>query len=229
MKNKIISFILYTASLICIILYFYIDFFSKINHTPMSRLIILILSCILMHLGARFLIKYNKKYNYILNKVNLIIWLILYLILLLNFTLFDSHFFRNGFMFVKWNKIILYDYFYNVINLIPFKIITEFIIGFIRGKISLSLFMDNIFGNFIAFMPFSFFLPKLFKKENNIKIFIITMIIIVSIIELTQFLTLSGTFDVDDYILNISGSYLMYRILRNKKIDKLINKIIKKE
>ena len=54
------------------------------------------------------------------------------------------------------------------------------------------------------------------------------MFIIVSIIEITQFITLSGTFDIDDYILNISGAYFMFNILKMKKINLLIDKIFKK-
>ena len=80
----------------------------------------------------------------------------------------------------------------------------------------------------LACMPFAFFLPRLFRKENKIKTFLITMFIIVSIIEITQFITLSGTFDIDDYILNISGAYLMFNILKMKKINLLIDKIFKK-
>ena len=49
---------------------------------------------------------------------------------------------------------------------------------------------------------------------------------IVSIIELTQFITLTGTFDIDDYILNISGAYLMFKLLKKDKINKFIIKRI---
>lgn len=61
-------------------------------------------------------------------------------------------------------------------------------------------------------MPFAFFLPLLFKKQNNFKTFLLTMICIVIGIELLQFITMSGSCDIDDVILNVSGSLIMYEI-----------------
>ena len=226
MKNKIISITLYICAFSLIIIYFYVDIFSYFKHTPISRILLLVTIVVLMQFGAYFLIKYNSKYNNTINKINLVIWLVLYIILLLTVTLFDNYFFRNGFLFVKWNRVVLYDYFYNVVNFIPFKVITEFIIDLINGETKLSLFFYNIFGNFLILTPFAFFLPKLFKKQNNLKIFLLTMFIIVTAIEFIQFITLSGTFDVDDYILNISGAYLMFKLLKKEKIKKVINSFI---
>ena len=80
-------------------------------------------------------------------------------------------------------------------------------------------------GNIIACMPFAFFLPLLFKKQNNLKVFTLTMILIVLIIELLQFITLSGSFDIDDLILNVLGAVILFLILKIKRINQLIHKI----
>ncbi len=225
MKNKIISIIIYIVSFILICLYLYIDFFNIITN-PLIKLIILFIICIITYFGGLFLIKYNKKYKYTIIIINIVIWFILYVIFLLRITLFDSFFNRRNILFIGNNKIVFRDYMNYVINLIPFKVIINFIIDFINKAVSLDKFTYNLLGNFIAFAPFAFFLPKLFKKLDNTKTFIITMFIIVSIIELTQFITLTGTFDIDDYILNISGAYLMYKILKKDKVNKIINTII---
>jgi len=224
MKNKLLSILFYTLSIITLILYIYIDFFSVIIINPLIKLFILFIICFLTYFGGLFLTKYNIKYKYIIYKTNLIIWFILYLIFLLRITLFDIFFNRRGFLCIRYNRIIFRDYINYVINLIPFKVIIEFIIDFINKKVSSGIFISNLLGNFIAFMPFAFFLPRLFKKENNTKIFLITMFILVSIIEITQFITLSGTFDIDDYILNVGGSYLMFKFLKKDKINKLLKK-----
>ena len=222
MKNKIISITIYIISIVLICLYLYIDFFNVIKN-PIIKLILLLIICILTYFGGLFLIKYNKKYKYTINKINILIWFILYVIFLLRITLFDSFFNRRNILFIGNNKIIFRDYMNYVINLIPFRVIVSFIIDFINKAVSFDKFIYNLLGNFIAFTPFAFFLPKLFKKVNNTKTFIIAMLIIVSIIELTQFITLTGTFDIDDYILNISGAYLMFKLLNKDKIKNHLN------
>ena len=227
--KKILSITLYSFSFILILFYLYIVFTRNIITNPLLRILLLVTICVLTYFGGHFWTLYNKKDKNTIYKINLIIWFILYVILFLNLTLFDSFFFRNGFLIVKWNKVVLWDYYYNVVNFIPFRMIIRFITKQINHEMELSMFIRNIFGNFIACMPFAFFLPRLFKKENNTKVFLITMFIIVSIVEILQFVTLSGTFDVDDYILNISGAYLMYKILKDQKVNKLIDKILKKE
>ncbi len=223
MKNKLISTLLYLLSILSIILYLYIIFNYKIHNNPFIKLILLFIIVILTYFGGYFLIKYNKKYKYISSKVNLVIWFVLYVILIITFTLLDSYFLRRGSIIISWNKILFLDYINYVMNLIPFKMILEFIIGFIKGKVSFKIFCYNIFGNLFAFMPFAFFLPKLFKKEDNTKVFLITIFIIVSIIEIIQFVTLSGTFDIDDYILNIGGAYIMFKILKYIGVNKSVN------
>ena len=85
--------------------------------------------------------------------------------------------------------------------------------------------MLNLLGNIVACMPFAFFLPLLFKKQNNLKRFALTMIIIVLTIELLQFVTLSGSCDIDDIILNVSGAIIMYAILKIKSVNNLIKNI----
>ena len=107
MKNKILFLILYIVSFILIILYLYTGIFGVIKYNPIIRIIIIFIICILMHFGGYFGVIYNKKYKNTICKINLIIWFILYIILLLTVTLFDTYFFRNGFLFVKWDKILL--------------------------------------------------------------------------------------------------------------------------
>lgn len=227
--KKTLSILLYGLSFILVLIYLYIIFVRNIALNPLFKLFILIIICILTYFGGCFWALYNKKDKNTIYKINLVIWFILYLILFLNLTLFESYYFRHGFLIVKWNKVVLWDYYYNVVNFIPFRMIIRFFTKVINHEMEISMFIRNMLGNFIACMPFSFFLPRLFKKENNTKVFLITMFIIISVVEISQFVTLSGTFDVDDYILNISGAYLMYKILKIDKMNNLINKVLKKE
>ena len=75
-------------------------------------------------------------------------------------------------------------------------------------------------------MPFAFFLPRLFKRINKFNKFFIIVSCCILLVEFLQLLTMSGSFDVDDYILNILGASLLYGIINNSLIKKYIDKII---
>ena len=52
------------------------------------------------------------------------------------------------------------------------------------------------------------------------------MKIIVFVVECIQFITKSGTFDVDDIILNVLGAVIVYGISKIKVVKKLVDNII---
>ncbi len=92
-------------------------------------------------------------------------------------------------------------------NLKPFKEI-------LRYRLGSTLFIKNIIGNIILFVPFGLF----FKLTFNLKkryIFIITMIFCLSI-ELIQLL-IGRVFDIDDIILNIIGSIIGSKLIIKKE------------
>lgn len=219
MKNKKIIFgkILYIISFLIIGFYLYIEL-GNIVFNPLIRIFILIFNCIIMYIAAK-LLSNNKLF-----KFNLIVWFCLYIVFLLSLTLFDTYFNRNGINIFSLDKDMVKEYMNSSFNIIPFKTIKLYFNSYNGGYLSKSLFLYNIIGNLCALMPLSFFLPLLFKKQNNIIIFILTIILIVIGIESMQFLTLSGSCDIDDLILNLSGSLVLYLILKIKPINKVIRK-----
>lgn len=219
MKNKkfICGKILYIISFFIIVFYLYIEL-GNIVFNPLIRIFILIFNCIIMYIAAK-LLSNNKLF-----KFNLIVWFCLYIVFLLSLTLFDTYFNRNGINIFSLDKNMVKEYMNSSFNIIPFKTIKLYFNSYNGGYLSKSLFLYNIIGNLCALMPLSFFLPLLFKKQNNILIFILTIILIVIGIESMQFLTLSGSCDIDDLILNLSGSLLLYLILKIKPINKVIRK-----
>ena len=224
--NLIVSIITYLLSAILLIYYFSLQFNKLFHLSPSGRIVLLSSSCLLMYLGGFFLTKYvDKKYKEKILKINISIWLLLYIILLSTLTLFDDYFFRDNFNILNWNYEIFKNYLSNSLNLVPFKTIISYVTKFVSGNIAPYIFIYNILGNAIALMPFAFFLPLLFKKQNNFKIFLLTMICIVIGIELLQFITMSGSCDIDDVILNVSGSLIMYEILHIKSINELLKNI----
>ena len=187
-----------------------------------GRLFLLCGSCFFLYFGGLLLSKINSNNKPM--KINLWIFFILYIILLVTLTLFDSMWGRNGLSFINWFSDEFVYFLKHSINLIPFKTIIEFAKEF-NSMYSSRTILLNLFGNFIALMPMAFFLPLLFKKQNKFKNYFITIILIDLGIELTQLLTASGRFDIDDFILNISGATLMYFILKIKDVNKLIKNI----
>lgn len=77
------------------------------------------------------------------------------------------------------------------------------------------LFIWNVIGNIVVFMPIGAFLPKLMTRCKNI---LLTMFLTFEIslgVELIQLITKTGSFDVDDLFLNTLGGicgYIIYMI-----------------
>jgi glycopeptide antibiotics resistance protein len=128
-------------------------------------------------------------------------------------------------MIADWNRELLSTYTKNSFNIIPFDTIKLFINGYINGVVTFKDFGVNIFGNLFALMPYGMFIPLIFKKINKYYKFLILMIILVVTIELLQFISLSGSCDIDDLILNVLGASIVYFICRIKFVNKVINRI----
>lgn len=62
------------------------------------------------------------------------------------------------------------------------------------------------------FIPLGFFLPFLKSSGETFKGIIEKTLIIISAIEIIQLFTLTGSFDIDDIILNTIGSAAGYKI-----------------
>lgn len=225
MKKVIISIIMYLLAAIMLCSYAYFQITKDILMTPLGRVAILAISCIFMYIGAIILSRVLTKHKKIPFKINIAICFILYIILLSTLTLFDDYFRRGPITIVSWNREMVKNYLNTSFNIIPFKTITMYISKYVSGYFSTKIFLYNIIGNIVALMPFAFFLPLIFKKQNKFKTFFITMIIVVALIEGLQFITLSGSCDIDDFILNVGGACLLYGILSIESIKSFIRNI----
>ena len=226
MKTKrillILSILFYLFSIIIIGAYLLFDLTKTISMTAILRLLLLIISCIFLYFGGFYLSKYRNDNKPM--KVNLWIFFILYLLLFFTLTLFDEYFGRTGFFNISWSSETLNSYLKDRFNIIPFATITSYINAF-DSLYDTSTIMYNLLGNIVACIPMAFFLPLLFKKQNNFKVFLITIILFVLGIELLQFITLSGSCDIDDLILNVSFALIIYKILKIPSLNKLLRNI----
>ena len=86
-----------------------------------------------------------------------------------------------------------------------------------------NLFLINVVGNVVVFLPFGMFLPQLFPKCKNVLLTILLSLEFSFVIEVIQLISRVGSFDVDDLLLNTIGGlcgYILYgagSFLRRKK------------
>ena len=93
---------------------------------------------------------------------------------------------------------------YGTNNVIPFKEI-------LRYEVGSKMFIKNILGNIILFVPFGLFVSYIMKTRKMWPILFIT-VVTSGIIEYTQ-LKIGRTFDIDDILLNCLGGifgFLLY-------------------
>lgn len=103
---------------------------------------------------------------------------------------------------------------YGLSNFVPFKEI-------FRYKFTSKLFVKNILGNILLFMPFGLFISAYLDNRKIFPSLILTLISSVSI-EIVQYL-IGRVFDVDDIILNLVGGLIgsIIFIILDKLRDKL--------
>ena len=117
---------------------------------------------------------------------------------------------RNGFNAFNWTQERLDIYIDNSLNLIPFKTIIEYAQKIFTSLLDTSTIFLNLFGNIACLMPLALFIPMLFKKIDTTKKFLITILCVTLGIEIIQFITFTGSCDIDDIILNTFGGWLGY-------------------
>lgn len=103
---------------------------------------------------------------------------------------------------------------YGTNNFIPFKEI-------LRYKVGSKVFMRNILGNILLFVPFGLFVSHYIKNKKMYPILLISVLVSCSI-EFAQ-TKIGRTADIDDVILNTLGGVIGYFIY--KFSDKLIKKL----
>ena len=100
------------------------------------------------------------------------------------------------------------------LELVPFRTIIEFI-GLVETPTIGDLAFRNLVGNIVLFVPIGIFLPLLFRKQRSFRVFLPTTVLLICAVEITQIVTLLGTCDVDDLILNTAGACAGYAVFRS--------------
>ena len=96
-------------------------------------------------------------------------------------------------------------------NLIPFETVVLFYRLLTSGNPAYRMHaIINLGGNILMFIPLGFFLPLLFPRLRKLGKTLLTTALIITAVEIIQLLTLVGSCDVDDLILNVLGAAIGY-------------------
>jgi len=151
----------------------------------------ILISLLLVFLFRVLYLKISNK-KFIFYKEMFILIFVTYMILLFRLVTFED---------VSWSGT----------NLIPFK-------EMFRYKIGSELFIKNVIGNMIIFIPFGFFFSYFLDIKKSYVILLFTFIISLTI-ETLQF-QIGRVFDIDDILLNLMGGvvgYFMFKLFNKLK------------
>lgn len=104
-------------------------------------------------------------------------------------------------------------------NFVPFKTISEFVTRMYNGTINTDIVVTNLLANLLMFMPMGMALPVLFSKRfNKLWKIVLFTAVLVAAVEFVQFVTFTGSADIDDLILNTIGATIGYGIINIKPL-----------
>ena len=108
------------------------------------------------------------------------------------------------------------------INLEPLRTIRLFVrvLLYDPNPYNNRLAIANLFGNILLFIPLGYYLPRLWKSLRKWWTTWLMTLLIMTAVELAQLLTLRGTCDVDDLILNLLGAAIGYLVFCISKKDR---------
>lgn len=118
----------------------------------------------------------------------------------------------------RWGTELYRQHLAENMNLIPFATLRRYweLLQGGDGSLVRHAFI-NLAGNVIMFVPLGFFLPKLFPGVRKFYENFLLCAGLIATVEAIQYLTLLGSCDVDDLILNLVGislGHLLYRCTR---------------
>lgn len=108
----------------------------------------------------------------------------------------------------RWETGLTYaDQLRSSMNLIPFHTIGDYWKVVRRLELTPMFWhcVINLGGNIFLFIPIGYFIPRLWPFLRNFFSFLLTCTMAITLVELVQLVTLLGSLDIDDLILNLFG------------------------
>lgn len=225
MKKYIIpaAVFFWIAAAVLFMIYVPFSVSSRIFLTPRDHLIFSAVIICLVYFGGRILYSSCTGNTEKIMRITIFSLFFFYLAVLLILTLFDSYYGREGISHITEAHSV--SWIASKVNTVPFKTIRQYVRGYRNGYVSSHVFFTNLFGNSVAFIPFAFFLPPLFRPLNKFRYFAAATAGAVVMIELLQLVLSTGSCDIDDFILNTAGAFAAFGIFHIPPVRRFINKI----
>jgi glycopeptide antibiotics resistance protein len=106
------------------------------------------------------------------------------------------------------------EYIRSCTNFIPFKSISLYIRALGDHSMNMDTPIKNLVGNLLMFLPMGLYLPGFFKRLRKLGAFCICMVALIFVVEATELLLRRGSFDIDDFILNMAGALVGFALWR---------------
>lgn len=98
-------------------------------------------------------------------------------------------------------------------NLVPFKTIAEYITAYIDDSMR-GVALRNLAGNLFLLVPLGFYLPFFVKQMKKLLPYMSAVAALIVVIEVVQLATMSGSLDIDDFLLNLAGAVIGFFIFK---------------
>ncbi len=106
-------------------------------------------------------------------------------------------------------------------NFIPLRSLFALITAPYKSSFLVFSFFKNLIGNLLIFVPWGILLPLCNRRFQSFKLLFSVTIILLFTVETVQLFTMRGSFDVEDIILNLIGSFcefLFFRLVFKKRV-----------
>lgn len=187
-----------------------------------------VMICVLSGYFAAFFcglgLKNHKKAHSLMKKF-LFVLFIFYLVLLIDFTLINNGYGRDILSVFDPDRSSFRRYLKESTNFIPFATVKLFIKGYMHHNLSWADTAINLLGNFAFFMPVPFFLCILKNERISYFKMLIFLFLCISCVEFLQVVFMTGSCDIDDLILNLSGAMLFYFVVCRSSVSKILTKL----
>ncbi len=118
-----------------------------------------------------------------------------------------------------WNKFEL------MTNFRPLETVRLYINAIKYDYIGMEIPLSNLVGNTMLFMPMAVFLPCLFRPMQRLWLFALAMFLLLVAVEALQLLLACGSCDVDDVLLNLAGTLIVFGILKLSFLQRLLRQL----
>lgn len=110
-------------------------------------------------------------------------------------------------------------------NFRPFETVRLYLNAIKYNYIGMEIPLSNLVGNAMLFMPMAVFLPCLFRPMRRLWLFALTMALALVAVEALQLALSCGSCDVDDVLLNLVGTLIVFGLLKIPALKWLLTRL----